>query len=291
MMGQELKEYVHEESFDHLASGEEIAIELLDERNKIESLVSQALDIFTQINEVAKRPCPIGGVSSEYLVHELINGINYTASNFTIYKKAIMRDIDAKYWKKLLKASRVSTLMNKKQKDKLLIETSSENAPEFNIESVIGTIQDQHLKRFETFVSAAVDVFNSISSSFKSNDKIKLREKIIFSGAFNGRSWNHHSHSRDYVQDLERVFMVLDGKDPELLDTNYRNPETAENRQNVSIRIEDTFKAGTHSAEFEYFNVKMFQNGNLHVIFNREDLVEKFNNMLASFKRTKSWAS
>lgn len=281
MSEKKLSEYTHTQAFDHLQVTDGIAMAMIDERNSVMNIINNILILLTELNNTMRRHNPtkdtngeIIGMPHENLAHEVLKNIKYTSCNFMQYRETIQKRIDSKYWDKLLDASRLTTLMNTNDKESLRELTRTKDAPMFNIESVFATMHDHYTKRYKTFCEGVILLFSELSDGYKSNDKIKLKEKIIFSDAVNGNHWNHYSNARDKIYDLERIFMILDGKDPS--DNSY----TSSAVQN----IENTFQEERY-VELEYFTAKTYLKGSLHITFNRKDLVEKINYMIADFRK------
>ena len=105
-------EYVHEEAFDHLTTGDEIATQMLDERDQALLLVDQILNALTQLNTLKKRFCPILGETFEGFAGDVFDSVSANSQHFQEYREVIRKKIDGKYWNTLLDASRCTTLMN-----------------------------------------------------------------------------------------------------------------------------------------------------------------------------------
>lgn len=266
----------HDEPFSHLASGDEIAIALIDERNEAMHLIDDVLQKLTRLNSLMERYCPVRGNVFELLAGDLIENVSRYSEDFTAHREEIRKKIDGRYWLKVIHASRATTLMNASAKRKME-DSASKDAPEFAFNAVMGTIQAHYENRLATFVQAGLELFESLDKGFKSNDRICLRKKIIFRGALSGDYWNSYGSAKDRLHDLERIFMILDGKDPGSLV--YR--ETAPHL------LETAAQAGKSEYHHEYFDAKLYNNGNIHLTFTRFDLVNRFNEMLSNFHGSK----
>lgn len=77
------------------------------------------------------------------------------------------------------------------------------------------------------------------------------------------------SRSADRLDDLLRVFHVLDGK-----------PE-ADHRQGVYYMASEAHRQGHSFAENGYLAMKWYKKGSAHITFKRLDLVEQLNRILA----------
>ena len=77
-----------------------------------------------------------------------------------------------------------------------------------------------------------------------------------------------HGYASDKLNDLDRVFITLDGKP-------FR-PRSLESAMAVAFEQMEVF-------ENEFYRAKAFRNGNLHLEFKRLDLLEKVNEQIAEF--------
>lgn len=265
-------EYIHEESFAYLATGDGIAVALIEERNQAIELVKEILTRLTKLNTLMTRYCPINGEAYEMLASDLVDNILPYSNNFSSHETSIRKRIDGKYWNKLLTASKCTTLMNTGSKQTVQAAASTD-APEFNYAAVTGTLQYHYENRFNTFVEAGIELFDALPGSYKSNDQFCLRKKIIFSNALFRSGWNHYSTVQNRIHDIERIFMILDRKDPDVL----RSHETA------PLLMERAKRAHEDTYTNSYFIAVFYKNGNIHLTFTRPDLVDRFNEMLAKY--------
>ena len=267
----DLTEYLHEETFEHLANGDQIAAGLLDERDKAMELVGEILDRFTQLNTLMERYCPIRGKAFVPVVDDVIRTISNYSEDFLAYEEGIRKKIDKRYWRTLLDASRATTLMSASKKDEL-DKCAEQHAPPFTEHAVIGTLQGHYENRMLTFMDGAVELFQSLCSGFKSNDRICFRSKIILTNTLFSNGWSSFGSERNRVHDLERIFMILDGKDPADLHHQDAAPSL----------MAEAKRTGLKEFQHAYFKAKMFGNGNIHIVFTRSDLVDKLNSLLES---------
>jgi hypothetical protein len=115
-----------------------------------------------------------------------------------------------------------------------------------------------------------------IDRRFRSHDGWKIGSRVILSGAFDEwGSWNYHRNHRDSLTDIERTFMVLDGATG-LIDGGIVH-QVELSRRNGGLRRRQSESDST------YFKVRAYQNGNAHVWFKRDDLVEKVNKLLGEY--------
>jgi len=268
-----LKEHVYEEAFDHLATGNDLIESTLEERDVAVKLVNEILVRFEKLNTLMRRSDHSSDDESfEPLVYDLVDNICHYSDTFKQYQSKIVKTIDARYWLKIIDTTKLTAVMNTRAKQEMRT-LVQKNAPAFDRKHVYGTLEQHLNNRFITFVQGAVEVFQSLNHSFKSNDQICFRDRLIFSNAMCGDSFNSYSSAPDRIQDVERIFCILDAKDPSELDL--------EHRASAQLRNWRQFENGI--VPLPYFNCKVYKNGNVHLWFTRRDLVDKLNALIANY--------
>lgn len=171
---------------------------------------------------------------------------------------------------------------------------------EDNVLSTIETLREEAGEIFQRGVAVA---FSELDSRFRSHDGFKIGSRMILSRVFD--EWGSFSYFREgeyTLLDVERVFLVLDGKAPpgegqgggqgqgkrEGEGERGKAPQTSANpyRSIVdAIKEERRGRFGPHQSthESDYFKVCIYINGNAHLWFKRDDLVEKVNRLLADY--------
>ena len=118
-------------------------------------------------------------------------------------------------------------------------------------------------------------MFRNLSWRYKTNSPVKFGKRVIVKQLFTSYgnttdrwlSLNHRTTNE--LDDLTRVFSVVDGV-----------PQ-ADHRQGIYVQLSEQHTAKKREAEFTYFSVRWFLNGNGHVTFKRPDLVDQLNRILA----------
>ena len=138
--------------------------------------------------------------------------------------------------------------------------------PPFTFENIKETFCSLYVTRGDMFERGIIEIYKGLSWDYKTNQPFRFGKRIIIN--YFGGSYIYGS-GMDKVDDLNRVFCVLDGK----LEPDYRDGVSA------AIRRQHYHgKAGEY--EGTYFNVRWFKKGTGHVIFKREDLVRQCNRIL-----------
>lgn len=185
------------------------------------------------------------------------------------------QNLDAKVWMHLLSRTGMEKMMDKEALDKFYDDLCG-SVPEVTEDSIRATLEGLALDAKLIFQRGLANSFINLDRRFRSHDAFKLGSRVILTHVFDGYGmWNYHSRMRETITDLERVFKVLDGH-PE----NIGALVTEIEKDRSQFR---GFSARQSYTESTYFRIRCFQNGNAHLWFTRDDLVEKANLMLAEY--------
>lgn len=264
----ELKPFTHQESFEHLMTGDDILEEALDKRQEARELTTKILKDMQKLNNVLQRPCSISGKANVMLARDIFDSTGGYCEDFEHYMTEINKKHDSHFWTSIINSSSITAVMHTEMKAKFDTMIDSK-PPEFTREYIYATLSHYMNNRFTIFVEGALNLFKTLNKNFKTNDGIRVRDKIIFGSAMGTYGWSMYGRSRDQVEDLERIFYVLDGIDPT------RRPRG----EWATYRMERN--DSPREQQFEYFKVKIFKNGNVHLWMTRPDLVDKLNEMIA----------
>ena len=223
--------------------------------------------------------------------------------------------LDANVWEYLIQSTKIHTLMDKEAKDEVRRGMmglpdpkdipvdfreraeweraggrEAKGPPEVTADNLAATLDGFLAQADIIWRRGIANVFSKLERRFKSHDGWKIGSRIILSNAFDtkfgGISWNYHREHRDSFQDIERVFLILDGKDPASVDRtaakgNEARPQYAGIVGAIdAVRNRPSFPLVVHG---DYFRVRIFQNGNAHLWFERDDLVRQVNKLLGEY--------
>ncbi|HEF0099542.1 TPA: DUF4942 domain-containing protein [Citrobacter youngae] len=188
--------------------------------------------------------------------------------------KAITRNIDRSIWKDLMKKSGMLSLMDAAARDEWYNSLEKDDIPAISEANILSTFRQLHQSKSEVFECGVINVFKSLSWSYKTNSPCKFGAKIIVSGLVKYDQWGFGLNwgcQRDGLADLERMMMLLDGK------------PIPDNRADVTRRLGDHIHENRHSNRYEdeMFTIKYFQKGTAHITMKRPDLVDKLNDIIA----------
>ena len=200
------------------------------------------------------------------------------------------RNLDISVWSHLIGVTDLERLMDKTAKDALRQALLSD-PPEATEENIFATLQSFAADADMIFRRGIATCFSSLDRRFRSHTGWKIGSRVILTRAFNEwGSWNYHGNERDTMQDIERAFLVLDGKQQPARDGKQQPAIDGEDDPAKFVSIVRYVEAsrkgmGTQQsvAESDYFRVRCFHNGNAHIWFKRDDLLDKVNKLLAEY--------
>ena len=185
-------------------------------------------------------------------------------------RAAICRVADVKIWDRLMSQSGMYTFMSAKQRDEWDRQLNGDTMPEITLNNVLATFEGLNAGKQQTFEQGVIDVFRGLSWDYKTNNPCRMGKKIIVSRVLD--RWRHSCRNGiDRLNDLERAFCILEKKNV----PDYRN--------GAGTLLEGWLNASRYGETWcgDYFTVKVFMNGNGHVVFTRPDLVNGINDLVA----------
>jgi hypothetical protein len=147
--------------------------------------------------------------------------------------------------------------------------------PAVTVENIRATLESFAADSDMIFRRGLANAFSKLDRRFRSHDGFKIGGRVIltyfFDSIMGGISWG--GGQADTLIDIERAFVVLDGKPSGLIGTSLdqlrgQRPGYGPRQSEVDTR---------------YFKIRGYKNGNAHLWFTRDDLVEKVNKLLAEW--------
>jgi SAM-dependent methyltransferase len=213
------------------------------------------------------------------------------------YERTCARLVDCAVWSFLIEHTELESLMDRQAKDDLRDQMSwvpedvdrnsgqvinqeeiARQVPPVTVEAIQATLQGFAEDSGTIFRRGLANAFSNLDRRFRSHDGFKIGSRMILERCFDhsfspSLSWNYHQHQRDTLIDIERVLLILDGKDPR---ATYGG---------IVGAVEQVSKSRDYEfpvlIQGDYFRLRAFKNGNAHLWFERPDLVEKANKLLA----------
>ncbi len=256
--------------------------EIVDRRNRAVSLFAGAhaalADAYDRLGQAfAALPGRPGSTSYD------LNGDRQAAALLPVVQVPAAPDFlaaaqlvtDRRVWGHLVTVTDLERLMDKTAKDGLRQQLHRE-PPEVTVGNVEATLEQFVLDADTIFKRGLATVFSALDRRFRSHDGWKIGGRVILDGALSlDGYWSHYRNQRDALQDIERVFHVLDSKPMPL---SYAGIVGA-----VEQSRHGAFGARQSEAESDYFTARCFKNGNLHLWFKRDDLLERVNRLLGDY--------
>lgn len=211
------------------------------------------------------------------------------------YLRVARRLTDIQVWGALIERTDMDHLMDKQAKDELreqmayipervdpstgkLIneEELAKGLPPVDVDIIEATLLGLVEDAGAIFRRGIANAFSDLDRRFRSHDGFKIGSRMILDSAFGDfGSWNYYRNHRDTLTDIERVFLVLDGKSPR---ANYGGIVGIIEAERKSL---STYNGARSEHEGDYFRVQVFKNGNAHLWFTRKDLLAQVNKLLA----------
>lgn len=191
------------------------------------------------------------------------------------YLATARRLTDIEVWSHIIAITDLERLMDKKAKEEFRRELQGE-PPEVTVDNVWATLERLYLDRDLIFKRGIAECFSGLDRRFRSHDGWKIGSRVILSYAFDEfGSWSFRRNHADTIMDIERTFMVLEGLTP------------PDSWAGLVGKIDEARRGswGRRQTEIEteYFRVRIFKNGNAHIWFRRDDLLEKVNQLLGEY--------
>lgn len=193
--------------------------------------------------------------------------------------------------------------LDSKQQERFMKDVERDATIPFTAENIKGTLENVFLSRKKLFDESVANVFDELTNSavencsgpempaciknhrgegWKTNDSYKVNERLIFPYGcrydkdFNSFRMNYENADRIY-SDLDRILSVLDAQPFGQCHTVGRALDVAFHRKHHSI--------ASQYAESQYFEIRFFKKGTVHLKWKRMDLLESFNKHAAAGKK------
>lgn len=184
----------------------------------------------------------------------------------------VRASVDAQGWDYLLKQSGLRTFMDAKFRSEWDEAAQKHKTPPLTEEYVQGTFIKIYEERGSMVERGVIQLFRGLSWDYKSNLPVRFGKRLVMTYVFNRHIsrgnwyWSPSSDSANKIDDLVRQLHFFDGR-----------PEP--DHRNGALRwLNEEDMTG---APWEpYMEIRRFKNGNAHVIFKREDLIDKLNEIL-----------
>lgn len=199
-----------------------------------------------------------------------------------------------KAWHKVFSRMEFHKWLDKKQREDFIRQIDKNGNIPFTKENIKGTLQNVFFERDNLFKKSVANVFDELTryhaenttytEGWKSNSNYKINPKIVFpygcsydSKYMNRFEMNWGSRNMDVYNDIDRILCNIDGQDFEHCDTIYKSLRNKFDELGSNPAREDY----ADGCESDYFHIKFFKKGTIHLTFKSKELMNKMN-ILAS---------
>lgn len=239
-------------------------------RARVLELYAQAFELLGEADKMAHIACP-ASYTLPFLAADRSNAFGIRDAESL--EKAVRVPLDRSIWLHLLRVTKLDTLMDATAKEQFRAQLETDPPPA-TADNCLATIEQLRADSGEIFKRGIATVFSKLDRRFRSHDGFKVGSRVVITYFADSNGWPS-SHRSDVLLDIERTFAVLDGKP---------TPERAAGIVGaLGTARPRGLSAAAYQAESDYFTVKVFKNGNAHVWFKRDDLVERVNLLLAEY--------
>lgn len=187
--------------------------------------------------------------------------------------------------------------LDKQQTEQFIRDIEREGVVPFTKENIKGTLHNIYSSRRKLFEMSVANVFDELtryhkanhvhSEGWKSNDSYKVNKKLVFPWGceFDDKyckdfklRWS--GSTMDIYNDLDRVLCVLDGKD-------FTQCYTIETALRDAFHTLGSYVTSPfdNTAISQYFHIRFFKKGTVHLVWRDEHLWQEFNVTAAAGKR------
>lgn len=248
--------------------------------------IARANDAMASAREARRAASPRADESYNHLTKDQL--VNYLDNVMTMpdrdaFLARARHLVDVDVWASVVAMTDLQTIMDREAKNALRRELA-DNPPEVTVENVAATVETWLANAETVFQRGIANVFANLDRRFRSHDGWKIGSRIILQRMFGDMgNWNYFSDQRDALRDVERAFRMLDDTLPPAerrLPPDYAGAVGAIEAERAGW----PFGGPRQSyVETDYFRIRIFQNGNAHLWFTRQDLVRKVNKLLAAY--------
>jgi hypothetical protein len=250
-------------------------------KDSIEEIVAhrdRAMELYRQAHELVKEAeaaLAQATFSSSRRAYGLpLRTYQYIGNKNTFFMDSVRVAVDKQVWQNLILATALGDVFDSKNKEKFNRQLDKE-PPECTVANITSTMLHLAGEAGNMFEENVYELFSRLPKSYRTNKGFGIGSKIILTRVMSSSGISYYHE--DELQDMDRIFHLLDGKPaPE----RYGGLVGAIQSERKAMGYRQNGCQG--GAETDYFSVKWFKNGNLHVDFKRQDLVDKLNKVLSS---------
>lgn len=184
------------------------------------------------------------------------------------------REVDERMWEVAFDKTGLLQFMDAKATREFRYSIKHKTPP-FTLEVVRQQLTSAASRADEYFARGVVELFRSLSDDYKTNSKevfcVGPKAVMTYMTSRYTGSMEVSYRARPEINDLDRVFQTLAG-------FKYQ-PGSLESAINTAWKDPDN----RNVFENDFFHMRGFKNGNLHIKFKRQDLLDKANRLIADW--------
>ncbi|MHA3363200.1 DUF4942 domain-containing protein [Yersinia enterocolitica] len=240
-----------------------------------DSALMQITQIIEQLDAISRLTSEIGGgTAQDWAMKAGHRYDSWLTEKADKAMPAITRNIDRSIWRNLMLKSGMMALMDAQARDQWHKNLEEGELPAISEANILSTFERLHLNKIDVFERGIINVFRGLSWDYKTNSPCRFCKKIIINNLVKHNRWGFSLNwgwRRDQLADLERMLFLLDGK------------PIPDNRGDISTRLMEHIRDNSAKEvyEDEFFSIRYFQKGTVHLIFKRLELVERMNDIIA----------
>lgn len=189
------------------------------------------------------------------------------------YLEHVRQNLDRSIWSYLIDFMGLERVMDRTESE-LFRKSLEENPTPATAENCAATFSRLLADADTIFRRGIALAFSGLDRRFRSHDGFKIGSRVVIAYAVDGSGYWVRGRE-DTIRDVERAFYTVDGKEqPDRMGGIIGALRTARG---------SGWGPAAYMAETDYFRVRVFKNGNAHIWFLRDDLVEKVNQLLAEY--------
>lgn len=182
------------------------------------------------------------------------------------------RAIDRAVWSHVIEATDLEKVMDREERDAFRASLMDE-PPAPTAENVRATLERMLAEGPAIFRRGVANAFAGLDRRFRSHDGFKIGGRVILDRLFSDGGFLSRGRQYETLRDIERAFSLLDDKE---------HPDAYAGVAGLldGIRYNEPRPVVVES---DWVRIRVFQNGNAHLWFKRDDLVRKVNRVLADY--------
>jgi predicted RNA methylase len=153
---------------------------------------------------------------------------------------------------------------------------AAKGAPPFTAENVRATMARFAGEAGMIWRRGIANAFSQLDRRFRSHDGFKVGSRVVLThfASYDSGRIDTYGRTAETFRDIERTLLILDGRDPRHARSDFLWQVDKERH---------TWRPMQSEHENDYLKVRVYKNGNGHLWFKRDDLVELVNKELAAY--------